>query len=65
MDTLLSFAACQIRSCVNVSIINDIVLENVESFDVTLDRTTGLDSRIALEPVDGVIEITDNDGTPF
>ena len=39
MDTLLSFAACQIRSCVNVSIINDIVLENVESFDVTLERT--------------------------
>ena len=63
MDTLLSFAACQIRSCVNVSIINDIVLENVDSFDVTLERTLGLDSRITLNPVDGVIEITDNDGT--
>ena len=63
MDTLLSFAACQIRSCVNVSIINDVVLENVESFDVTLERTLGLDSRITLNPVDGVIEITDNDGT--
>ena len=63
VDTLLSFAACQIRSCVNVSIINDVVLENVESFDVILDRAPELDSRITLEPVNGVVEITDNDGT--
>ena len=62
VDTLLSFAACQIRSCVNVSIINDVVLENVESFDVILDRAPELDSRITLEPVNGVIELTDNDG---
>ena len=62
MNTRLSFAACQMRSCVNVSIENDIVLENVESFDVTLERAPDLDSRITLDPMDGVVEIFDNDG---
>ena len=62
MDTLLSFAECQMRSCVNVSIVEDTVLENVESFVVTLERVPELDSRITLDPVEGFVEITDNDG---
>ena len=49
----------------NVTIENDVVLEDTESFDVTLERTTGLDGRITLDPVDGEIEITDNDGNFF
>ena len=53
---------CERRHYVNVTIENDDVLEDTESFDVTLERTTGLDSRITLDPVDGKIEITDNDG---
>ena len=58
----LMFGACERRRCVNVTIENDVVLEDTESFDVTLERTTGLDGRITLDPVDGEIEITDNDG---
>ena len=46
----------------NVSIENDDVLEVIETFDVTLERPSGLDSRITLDPVDGQIQITDNDG---
>ena len=42
-------------------IVDDIILEN-ESFDLTLERTNGLDSRITLDPVNGVVEVTDNDG---
>ena len=45
-----------------MTIVDDEVLENVESFTVTLERTPGLDMRIALNPVNGRIEITDNDG---
>jgi collagen type VI alpha len=45
---------------VDVPITDDLVLENTESFFVTLERN-GLDSRIDLEPVDGEIEIIDND----
>ena len=60
--TILMFGACERRRCVNVTIENDVVLEDTESFDVTLERVTGLDGRISLDPVDGEIEITDNDG---
>ena len=62
LSTILSFPTCGTRQCVNVTIVDDDVLENVESFDVTLERTPGLDMRITLDPVDGVIEIRDDDG---
>ena len=61
VDVLLLFEACQMRSCVNVVIEDDEVLENIESLIVNLERTPGLDSRIELDPVRAVIEITDND----
>ena len=60
--TTLTFAPCQMRSCVNVSIVDDDVLELTESFSITLERTLGLDDRIDLDPFDGEVEITDNDG---
>ena len=63
LSTILMFEACQRRRCVNVTIVDDEVLETViESFTVTLERTPGLDNRIALRPVDGVFEIRDDDG---
>ena len=62
LSTILRFPACETEQCVNVTIIDDEVLENVESFDVTLERTPGLDMRITLDPVHGVVEITDEDG---
>ena len=40
----------------------DMIAEMTESFFVTLERIPGLDSRITLDPVDGEIEITGNDG---
>ena len=59
---ILLFASCQTRSCINVVIVDDSILELVESFDVTLERTAELDERISLLPVDEVVEIIDNDG---
>ena len=61
-DTTLTFAACETKRCMSVSIVDDDTPGNVGSFDVTLERTTDLDSRIALDPVNGILEITDNDG---
>ena len=46
----------------DVSIVDDVVQENVESFNISLKRTPDLDSRIVLHPVNGVVEITDDDG---
>ena len=63
VNTILVFAACEMRSCVDVFITDDIILEKDESFGITLRRTRDLDSRIILDPVNGVIEVADNDGT--
>ena len=59
---ILLFASCQRRSCINVTIEDDNALELVELFNVTLETTSGLDERISLSPVNGVVEIIDNDG---
>ena len=64
-STVLMFTACEIRSCVNVTIVDDVVDELEEIFDVTLERTPGLDSRIRINPADGQILIIDNDGKPW
>ena len=62
VDTTLLFPACEIRSCVNISITNDDTLENTKSFFVNLNRN-GLDSRIRLDPTRGEIEILDDDSS--
>ena len=45
-STILMFSACEKKSCVNVSI---------ESFNVNLERMPGLNRRITLHPVEGVL----------
>ena len=70
----LMFDKCQRKSCVNLTIVNDDVLEMVESFTVSLgnsnpsnsiqteDRFAHLTSRISIDPATAVIHIIDNDG---
>ena len=55
----LTFRKCDRRSCVNISVVDDSELERGDSFNVTLERTIGLDKKITLNPVVGGIEITD------
>ena len=62
ISAIVFFAACQRKSCILVNITDDEILENIESFNFTLERTSELDSRISLEPVDGVVYINDDDG---
>ena len=61
MFASLIFEECETRRCVNISIEDDMTLENIESFNVILDRSLDLDSRIHLDPVIGEIQIIDND----
>ena len=61
MHTTLIFAACETRHCVNVTIVDDIMVEPDEIFDVDLERTPDLHSSIILNPAAGRIKILDND----
>ena len=58
---ILSFDACDRRECVNVTIVDDVQLERIEQLTYHLAETVNLDRRITLNPVDGMIEIIDND----
>ena len=44
----------------DIPIVDDAMLENSELFNVSLERN-GLDSRITMNPVDGLVEIADNE----
>ena len=60
LSMVLSFPSCETKQCLNITIVSNLVDEPVEEFDITLERTTGLDTRISLQPVDARI-IIDND----
>ena len=62
VSTILTFNKCDTQQCTEIPIVDDMMEELTESFSLTLERTPDLDSRITLDPVDGVVEITDNDG---
>lgn len=62
LSRFLNFSACETRRCVTVTIVNDLVCEPEEEFDLTLERTVGLNPRIRLQPPDGRVSITDNEG---
>ena len=61
LNGTLSFAACEIRHCMTVNIVNDLVDEEVELFEFTLERTPDLDSRILLDPADKQISTFGSD----
>ena len=59
VSSIVNFAACETRQCVDLTIVNDEPKEPVEEFDITLERTVGLDTRISLLPVDARVVIYD------
>ena len=62
ISEILGFGPCDTRQCTEIPKVDDKIVELTESFFVTLERTPGLDSRITLDPVDGEIEIIDDEG---
>ena len=65
MSAILMFAACDTRQCVNVPIADDETLELTETFIITLERTPSLENNILLNPMNGDIDILDNDGRKY
>ena len=59
--TTLIFDACELMVCDDVSILDDCVLEEEESFHLILERTSGLDSKIKIDRGDRVVAIIDHD----
>ena len=62
LDVILMLDSCDTRKCVIVTIVDDSQVEPDENLTYHLARTPGLDLSIQLDPVNGEIEIVDNDG---
>ena len=63
IDRNFSFDACETRTCINVIVVDDSIIEMDEFFIFSLKRTANLNARIDLDPVNGTICIIDNEGT--
>lgn len=59
MSVILEFEACQRRRCHNVTIRDDLIPEDLESFFVILGETPDLSDTITLAPIQAEIEIID------
>ena len=60
ISTILTFYSTIDRQCANITIENDMTLENVERFEVLLDRLD--ETRVNLMPERAEVIITDDDG---
>ena len=60
----MSFGANTEEQCVNISIRDDNVVEQTESFYVTLEGPSDLDDSVSLGPIQQVITIINDDGEP-
>ena len=61
-STTLMFGECASKACILLSILDDSIAENANSFNITLERTPNLDPKIFLITVHGVVHIEDDDG---
>lgn len=62
---ILRFEICERKVCTLLSIVDDDIAEEGESFNITLERTPDLQGIIELYPVNGVVSIIDDDGNDF
>ena len=62
LNTLLTFKTNEMEVCVSIIILDDYALEPVESFGVTLKRTSDLIDRVTFSPAEGTVTIVDDDG---
>ena len=51
------------KDCIDVSITDDLELEMVESFNISLEKSPGLSNKFVLAPGHKEVIIIDNDGT--
>ena len=61
-SNLLEFESCATRQCLEIEILNDLVLEDDESFNVTLSLDAGTSKNILLGVTTAEVLIIDADG---
>ena len=57
LSQLLRIEACETKKCVHIPIANDVILEEMESFIVTLERTENVPLSVSMDPAEAVVQI--------
>ena len=59
------FPACENRLCIPITINDDHLVEKAESFNITVEKYSGIGNELTIEPSEGriIIKDTDIDGT--
>ena len=61
VEHTLTFTPCATLHCINITILDDTQVEIDEIFYINLERTTELDRMIQLGPMEGIIQILEDD----
>lgn len=56
------FPACENRLCIPIAINDDHLVEKTESFNVTVEKYSGIGNELTIQPSEGRIIIQDTDG---
>ena len=62
INKTVTFYGNELRKCLEVTIVENEVVELSESFYISLERTENLDERITISPDRGTVTIEDDDG---
>ena len=62
VTSILTFEECEREVCMDVPLINDIVLEDTEKFNVIMTKLPDTNERIKLEESERLYTIVDVDG---
>ena len=56
------FPSCENRLCIPITINDDHLVENAESFNITVEKYSGIGNELTIESSEGRIIIKDTDG---
>ena len=56
------FPACENRLCISITINDNHLVERTESFNITVEKYSGIGNELTIEPSEGRIIIQDTDG---
>ena len=62
LATILTFGKCSMSECIQIDLVDDLMIERDETFYVTLERTPDLGEHIQLHPTEKRVKILNDDG---
>ena len=56
------FPVCEKRHCITITINDDLLVEKTKSFNITVEKYSGIGDKLTINPSQGQIIIHDTDG---